>query len=239
MNILVADDDPTMRKLMGNLLHGRLGWEVTEVNNGLDAWQALESGLRPDLCILDLMMPGMGGLELLAKLRSDDRFKRQKVMLCTIQSRRSTVERAASLGVNLFLVKPFTAAEFVKEVWRVCKPPPATAPAEALEPQEVVLERLGIERGLYLELLSVFSNDVAGLITRALATNNLSLSDWELRLGAIEGAGSSLGAFPLVARASELAVSVKTGDATLIRAHVEALKAENERLLAAVARITP
>ena len=139
MQILVADDDPTMRKLMGNLLHGRLGWEVTEVNNGLDAWRALESGLMPDLCILDLMMPGMGGLELLAKLRSDDRFKRQKVMLCSIQSRRSTVERAVSLGVNLFLVKPFTAAEFVKEVWRVCKPPPATAPAEALEPQEIVL----------------------------------------------------------------------------------------------------
>ena len=98
---------------------------------------------------------------------------------------------------------------------------------------------MGIKRGLYLELLSVFSNDVAGLITRASATNNLSLSDWELRLGAIEGAGSSLGAFPLVARAAELAGSVKTGDATLIRANVEALKAENDRLLASVARITP
>ena len=239
MKILVADDDPTMRKLMGNLLHGRLGWEVTEVNNGLDAWQALDSGLTPDLCILDLMMPGMGGLELLAKLRSDDRFKRQKVMLCSIKSRRSTVEQALSLGVNLYLVKPFTAAEFVKEVRRVCQPLPATALPEPLQPLEDVLERLGIERGLYLELLSVFTNDVADLITRTAAPNNLSRSDWELRLGAIEGAGSSLGAVLLVAAATRLAVSVKAGDTTSIRANVEALGAENERLLAAVARISP
>src|SRR5579863_2384921 len=98
MKVLISDDDATLRLLMGGLLRKRLGYEVVETTDGQKAWEALDSGLMTDLCILDLWMPGMGGLDLLAKLRSDPRFSRQKVILCSLENSRGAVQQAAALG---------------------------------------------------------------------------------------------------------------------------------------------
>jgi CheY-like chemotaxis protein len=83
MKVLVADDDPTLRMLMRELLRRNLDCEVIEAEGGSQAWQLLESQPAPDLCIFDVLMPQVSGLDLLAKIRNDPRLRRLKIMLCS------------------------------------------------------------------------------------------------------------------------------------------------------------
>ena len=155
MKVLISDDDPTLRLLMSTLLRKKLGYEVFETTDGLKAWQALDSGMKADLCILDMWMPEMGGVDLLAKIRSDPRFKRQKVILCSSEDGKGPILKAAALGVSGYLLKPFVTQYFLDQVRKACEGS-QTAPArEALENVEAVLERMGIGRETYLELLNV------------------------------------------------------------------------------------
>src|SRR5664279_3543034 len=116
MKILVADDDPVLRRLMRELLIRRFGYEVVEAVDGLKAWQALSSGLKLDVCIFDLLMPEIGGLDLLFRVRGDRRFMHQKVILCSTLHDRASVVQAESLEVEGYLVKPFTGRSFLEMV---------------------------------------------------------------------------------------------------------------------------
>jgi CheY-like chemotaxis protein len=164
MKVLISDDDPTLRLLMSTLLRKKLGYEVFETTNGLNAWQALDSGMAVDLCILDMWMPEMGGVDLLSKLRSDPRFKRQKVILCSSEDGKELILKVAALGVSGYLIKPFVTQHFLDQVRKACEGGQPAPGHGALEEIEAVLERLGIGREAYLQLLNVFAKDVAGLI---------------------------------------------------------------------------
>ena len=106
---------------MRSLLQRKLGHEVFETTDGLKAWEVLDSGMAADLCILDMWMPRMSSLHLVSRLRSDPRFQRQKVILCSAENRRSEILKAASLGISGYLIKPFGAEEFLKQVRKACE----------------------------------------------------------------------------------------------------------------------
>ena len=235
MNILVADDDPVLRRLMRELLFRHLGYAVVEAADGLKAWQALNSGLKPDVSILDLMMPGMGGLDLLFRLRGDRRFKHLKIILCSTLHDRASVAQAGSLEVEGYLVKPFTGQSFLAMVRRACATgsepgsPPASPPAETMP------KRLGIDNGLYLELVNAFTADVRDTLTR--------LADWPalgsrdelaLRLVSARGAGLSLGAETAVNAIRRVEIALESKDASTLMTARELLVQENNRLNAAV-----
>lgn len=128
LTVLVADDDQTLRMLMRELLEGHLGAEVAEVASGTEAWNKLDAGLTPDLCIFDLRMPGIAGLSLLTRLRRDPRFKDLPVMICSTINSRSTIVEAAGLHVDAFLLKPFKADEFLERVRALCRKPRTDLP---------------------------------------------------------------------------------------------------------------
>ncbi|KFE69974.1 response regulator [Hyalangium minutum] len=125
LRILVADDQPEMRRLIRGALV-RDGYEVVEVANGPALIHALISGLleeqtrAPDLIITDVRMPGMTGLEVLARLRRE--AWSIPFILITAFGDEALHREAERLGAARVLDKPFELAELRAAVRRVLKP---------------------------------------------------------------------------------------------------------------------
>ncbi len=108
MKILVVDDFSTMRRIIKNLLR-ELGFNnVVEADDGATAWPVLQAG-GIDFLVTDWNMPQMTGLELLKKVRGDEKLKTLPVLLVTAEAKREQIIEAAKAGVNGYIVKPFTA----------------------------------------------------------------------------------------------------------------------------------
>ena len=122
MKILIAEDDAVLRLLLRKILASQPHWEVLEAASGLVAWDLLQDGPLPDLCILDIMMPDLGGLELLKKIRRDERLKVLKVILCSALKDRQTVIQAAALGIRQYILKPFTSEFVLQQVEQALGP---------------------------------------------------------------------------------------------------------------------
>ena len=109
MKILVVDDFSTMRRIIRNLLR-ELGFDnVSEADDGNTALPTLQRG-GFDFLITDWNMPGMTGLELLERVRSDAGLAALPVLMVTAEAKREQIIAAAQAGVNGYIVKPFTAA---------------------------------------------------------------------------------------------------------------------------------
>ena len=118
MKILVVDDFSTMRRIVKNLLRD-LGFTNThEADDGSTAWPMLQSG-DFDFVVTDWNMPGMTGIELLQKIRTDDRLKTVPVLMVTAEAKRDQIVAAAQAGVNGYVVKPFTAAALKEKIEKI------------------------------------------------------------------------------------------------------------------------
>ena len=108
--VLIVDDFATMRRIIKNTL-GRLGHkEVLEAENGADAWKTLEENSDVDVLVTDWNMPEMNGLELVKKVRADERFVDTPIIMVTTEGGKAEVITALKAGVNNYIVKPFTPA---------------------------------------------------------------------------------------------------------------------------------
>ncbi len=106
MKILIAEDNAISQELLRKILTSR-GHEVVVAGDGRVAWDLLCQGLNPDLAILDIMMPVMSGLEVLQRIRRDDRFRGLKTILCSALRDRETIAQGATLGIDYYILKPF------------------------------------------------------------------------------------------------------------------------------------
>ena len=113
MKILVVDDFATMRKIIKNIL-GQLGFKnIIEADDGTTAWEILQKE-SVDLIISDWNMPKMSGLELLKKVRADERLKDTPFLMVTAEAQKENIIEAAKHGVSQYIVKHFTP-ETLKE----------------------------------------------------------------------------------------------------------------------------
>ncbi|WP_320822463.1 chemotaxis response regulator CheY [Reinekea sp.] len=118
MKILVVDDFSTMRRIVKNLLRD-LGFTNThEADDGSTAWPMLQNG-DYDFVVTDWNMPGMTGIELLQKIRGDERLKSVPVLMVTAEAKRDQIVAAAQAGVNGYVVKPFTAAALKEKIEKI------------------------------------------------------------------------------------------------------------------------
>jgi len=110
--ILIADDRPSSRELLGLVLE-RAGYEVMEADNGEHALERVRSG-NPDLVLLDLQMPGLDGYGVLAALRAEARFAQLPVLALTASAMRGDREKILEAGFTDYLAKP-ASPELVRE----------------------------------------------------------------------------------------------------------------------------
>ena len=105
--ILIVDDDPLYRLLLRRILEQLPECLIIEATGGQEALDLLKGGLVPDLCLSDITMPEMDGLQLLQRIRVMPGLAQLNVILCTSTTERDTVRKAAELNVTRYLVKPF------------------------------------------------------------------------------------------------------------------------------------
>lgn len=108
--ILVADDDAISRKLLGGLLT-KWGFDPQIVDNGLHAQRVLLQEDAPRLAILDWMMPGLDGLQVVKELRALNRDAYTYVLLLTSKGRKEDILAGLDAGADDYLKKPFDAQE--------------------------------------------------------------------------------------------------------------------------------
>ena len=112
--ILVADDDVDIRELVEFKLTS-MGHEVVAVSDGAAAVEAcLEQ--RPDLAVLDVMMPGMSGLDAVRLIRAETELARMPVILLTARAQESDVETGFDSGADDYITKPFSPRELAHRV---------------------------------------------------------------------------------------------------------------------------
>ena len=113
-HVLVVDDDPVVADLVAFRLQ-RLGLQVTVETDG-ESGLAAARRLRPDLVVLDWLMPRMDGLEVCRALRADLALARTPVLMLTAKSQEPDLERGFAAGATDFVAKPFSTRELVSRV---------------------------------------------------------------------------------------------------------------------------
>jgi two-component system cell cycle response regulator DivK len=117
--ILVVEDNEKNMKLFRDVLHA-WGYRTLEAATGE---RAVELGLehRPDLVLMDIQLPDIDGVEVLDRLRADERFSSVPVLALTAQAMEGDRERFLAAGFDDYLSKPVNIAEFVATVKRYCE----------------------------------------------------------------------------------------------------------------------
>lgn len=117
MEILLVEDSLTFARLaIGALKNGRVQHRLTWLTDGAEAWRFLQregvytQAPRPDLLLLDLMLPGLNGTELLARLRADPSLRQLPVIVMTGEG---DAFSAKELPVEAFLTKPLAFDKFI------------------------------------------------------------------------------------------------------------------------------
>jgi DNA-binding response OmpR family regulator len=137
-SILLVEDEQSIASLVSLYLSNE-GYTVTHVADGAQAIAAVER-VRPELVILDLMLPGMDGIEICRRLRSSD----QQVAIVMLTARDTEIDRVLGLelGADDYVAKPFSPRELVARVKAVLRRARGPGAADAA-PDEVPIIRLG------------------------------------------------------------------------------------------------
>lgn len=118
MHILVVDDFSTMRRVVNNLLTDLGFTHIDEADDGATAWPLIQTG-QYDFIVSDLNMPDMSGLELLTHIRNDQNLKETPFLLITAEAKRSQFSEATRLGVDGYIVKPFSAETLNTQIQKI------------------------------------------------------------------------------------------------------------------------
>jgi two-component system phosphate regulon response regulator PhoB len=119
--ILLADDEPNLRRLVHDTLEDP-DFEIHEASNGEKALE-MARRLHPDLLLLDWMMPLMTGIEVARQLRASARTASIPIVLLTAKGLERDRMIAAEVGVQGYLVKPFSPLELLAKVESLLKGP--------------------------------------------------------------------------------------------------------------------
>jgi two-component system, chemotaxis family, chemotaxis protein CheY len=123
MKVLVVEDSPSMRSYVVNIIEsGADDVEIVEAENGFEALKTLPHH-KFDAILTDINMPDINGLELVSFLKNHPIYKTIPIMVISTESTTEDRNRAAALGAEEYLVKPFEAPELVAKLRKLLKSP--------------------------------------------------------------------------------------------------------------------
>jgi len=112
--ILIADDEANIVIALEFLLQ-KSGYEVRVAPNGEEALKQVEH-FRPDLVLLDVMMPQVSGYEVLQRIRARPEWSHIRIVMLSAKGREVEVSKGMSLGADLYVTKPFSSTELVATI---------------------------------------------------------------------------------------------------------------------------
>ena len=112
--ILIVDDEPNI-VLSVEFLMQREGHEVVTASDGQEALEQLQKA-RPDLMILDVMMPRKNGFEVCEEVRADAAYSGMPILMLTAKGREAEMKKGISLGADAYITKPFSTHDLVAKV---------------------------------------------------------------------------------------------------------------------------
>ena len=115
--ILIAEDDHNILISIEFLLK-TAGYTVLTASDGVSAWAALEDQ-RPDLVVLDIMLPALNGYELCKRVRATPALQAIKVLMLSARGREAEIEKGLQLGADAYLRKPFGTRELLDTIARL------------------------------------------------------------------------------------------------------------------------
>ena len=121
--ILIVDDEVDIRDILRIRLANQPGFRILEAANGPDALE-LTRQQRPDLIILDWLMPGLSGMDVLKALRESPELPAIPVIMMTVKSELSAQVQGQAMGVVAYLIKPFDATRLMETVQKALKETP-------------------------------------------------------------------------------------------------------------------
>jgi len=117
--ILVVDDDPAIREMVGMALT-RAGYELLEAGSALEARRIIASQ-RPDLVLLDWMLPGQSGFELARQLNNDNAQRPPPIIMLTARDQETDKVAALEAGADDYVAKPFSVSELLARIKAVLR----------------------------------------------------------------------------------------------------------------------
>ena len=119
MKLIVADDSRMVRGIVTKVIES-LGYEAVPASNGREAINALEvHDQNVGLVLLDWNMPELNGIDVIKKMRTDDRFKNIPVLMVSTESEEDRIQQALNAGAQGYLTKPFTPEKLAEAIRRI------------------------------------------------------------------------------------------------------------------------
>ncbi|WP_022653680.1 response regulator [Aquaspirillum serpens] len=113
--IFIVDDSPTILLSVSAILT-KAGYTVEKASNGQDALTRFRGGIKADLLITDLNMPGMNGLELIKEVRQLPNYRFMPILFLTTESQQARRAEARAAGASGWLVKPASADDLLNTI---------------------------------------------------------------------------------------------------------------------------
>ncbi len=115
--VLIADDEENI-VISIEFLIDQAGYEAEIARDGEEALSKIAS-FKPDLILLDVMMPKINGFEVCRRIREDRQFDSTKIIMLTAKGREVEVAKGLALGANAYIIKPFSTKELMAEIKRI------------------------------------------------------------------------------------------------------------------------
>jgi len=156
MKVLIVDDDVVSRMMLMHMIDSAGSYEVLEAEDGEEAWRQLDAGVHPAMLFCDLRMPRLSGMELLARVKADERFAGLPFVLVSAAGDGATMEQAIGLGADGYIVKPFDAGKVRDYLDSLSR-----QEERAHERPDATMERLGIDGARLLLYLGGLQRQLA------------------------------------------------------------------------------
>jgi CheY-like chemotaxis protein len=166
MKVLIADDENIERNALIEILKNEPGIDIIETKNGQEALDVLCERLNPDLCLLDIKMPILDGVELLKRIRHEPLLRHLKVVITSASRDKNVIMALAQLGISGYLLKPYQP----DKVMAMLRPLLGSVAASRVE-------SLPAERNLLSKTLLVVDDDPG---MRKVITELASMEGWRV-----------------------------------------------------------